>query len=473
MSKNIKLQTARCVISDYVAAVVAWIIFFFIRKSFEIYDFNNLYINIITDRNFWLGLIIIPLFWLLLYVLIGTYRKIFHKSRLAELGQTAIISVIGCIFLFFVIILDDNVANYKGYYKYFFVLLFSHFFITYICRLIISTSTIRKIEKKIIGFNTVIVGSNGHALAVYNELNAKSNHSGNLFVGFVNAVQYDDYKLEQFLPRLGNYTELSEIIDKYNIEEGVFAIERSELKMAESMISILDKKDVSIKIHPVMQDILFGAVKASGIFNVPMIEINPELLPIWQKVLKRIFDVIASFLVLILASPIYLFTAVGVRCSSKGPIFYGQERIGKNGKPFKMYKFRSMYVNAEDAGPQLSSKGDGRITPFGHFIRKYRLDELPQFYTVLRGYMSIVGPRPEREYYINKITEKAPYYRLLLKIQPGITSWGQVKYGYAENVDQMIERLPYDLLYIQNMSIAMDFKILIFTVKIVFQGRGV
>jgi lipopolysaccharide/colanic/teichoic acid biosynthesis glycosyltransferase len=131
-----------------------------------------------------------------------------------------------------------------------------------------------------------------------------------------------------------------------------------------------------------------------------------------------------------------------------------------------------MYTNAEKMGPALSSQDDPRITRFGKFLRKVRLDELPQFYNVLIGEMSVVGPRPERLYFINQITQKAPHYRHLHKVRPGITSWGQVKYGYAENVDQMIDRLKYDLLYIENMSLYVDLKILIYTVLIVLQGRG-
>ena len=207
-------------------------------------------------------------------------------------------------------------------------------------------------------------------------------------------------------------------------------------------------------------------------FHSPLITINPRPMEEWQYSVKRLMDILLSLLALVLLSPVFLVTAIIVKCTSPGPIFYAQERIGYRGKPFKMHKFRSMYVDAEASGPALSSDDDPRITPFGRIMRKYRLDEIPQFYNVLKGTMSLVGPRPERQYFIDKIVERAPEYMLLHKVKPGITSWGQVKYGYAENVDEMVERLRYDLLYLENMSLATDIKILLYTVLIIFQGRG-
>ena len=171
--------------------------------------------------------------------------------------------------------------------------------------------------------------------------------------------------------------------------------------------------------------------------------------------------------------PIILFLAIGIKLTSKGPVFYSHERIGQFGKPFILYKFRSMYTDAEKNGPALSSKDDNRITSFGKFMRKSKLDELPNFYNVLKGDMSLVGPRPERKYYIDQIIEKAPHYLHLQKVKPGITSWGQVKYGYAENVEQMINRLQYDILYIENMSVYVDFKIMIYTILIILKGRHI
>jgi len=210
----------------------------------------------------------------------------------------------------------------------------------------------------------------------------------------------------------------------------------------------------------------------STIYGAPLIEISHDIMPAWQQSMKRLIDIVASGIVMILLFPVYVFFFFFVKLSSKGPIFYSQERIGMYGKPFQIYKFRSMYTDAEKKGPQLSSKNDSRITPFGLFMRRSRLDEVPQFYNVLRGDMSLVGPRPERQHFIDLIVQQAPHYYHLHKVRPGITSWGQVKYGYAENVEEMIARLKYDLIYIENMSLYVDFKIMIYTIKTVLKGLG-
>lgn len=469
---NKKKQVAKYVIADLLAAVLAWSLFFLYQKS--VYD-PEIQVNlgkVYADANYYVGVTIIPLFWLTLYAMAGTYRRIYRKSRLKELGQTLIITIIGIVIIFFALILDDIIISYKTYYHSLIVLFVLHFGFTYILRLIITSHTAYKIHHKIIGFNTLIIGSNGNAVKVYTDIENQEKHSGNKFIGFINVEPYKDYKIGEFLPHLGSLSDLKSIVQEYEVEEVIIAIERSEHKTIEMIITQLQELNVIIKIIPDMQDFLLGTVKVQSIFHTPLIQISPDLMPPWQQSIKRAMDVVLSLIAMIILIPFYVFTAIGVKLSSKGPIIYSQERIGLHGKPFRMHKFRSMYSDAEKGVPMLSSKADPRITPFGRFMRKVRLDEIPQFYSVLIGDMSLVGPRPERQYYIDQIVQRAPQYMLLQKVKPGITSWGQVKFGYAENVDEMIERLKYDILYIENMSIAMDIKIMIYTVLIVVTGRG-
>lgn len=470
MNKN--RQIVKYLLCDYFSALIAWVGLFMYRKiGIEHSSFDD--VNaVFQDSNLWRGMILLPILWAAFYAMQGTYRDVFRKSRLKELQNTLIASVTGIIIIFFVLLLDDNIASYKNYYSSFIVLFLLHFSLTYLCRLVITSRTVHRVHARKIGFNTLLVGSKDTAYKIFQEIDSQETYSGNLFVGFVTVNGSINENLQKIMPHLGSFEDLNQIIEEQKIEEVIIAVEDYEHKKISEIINFLDRKDIIIKITPDTRDIIFGSVKITSIFHSPLIVINPRLMEEWQYSVKRLMDIVVSLLAMTLLLPVYIITAVIVKCTSKGPVFYSQERIGIKGKPFKMHKFRSMYIDAEKFGPMLSKDNDPRITPFGRFMRKVRLDEIPQFYNVLKGTMSLVGPRPERQYFIDQIVQRAPEYLLLQKVKPGITSWGQVKYGYAENVDEMLERLRYDLLYLENMSLTTDIKILLYTGIIIVQGRG-
>jgi exopolysaccharide biosynthesis polyprenyl glycosylphosphotransferase len=451
-------------ISDYVSALFSWSIFFFLRKTLiENQDFE-------MDVNFWLGVGLIPLFWMLLYFVQGTYIEIRRMFRLKLLNLTLSISVLGSLVIFFSIILDDQVRSFEGYYWNLLILFAVHFLSTFTPRLLINTWLVHTIRKPSNGFKTVIIGGTEKAVDILEEVK-KNNKNVNSFIGYIN-MNGSDRMLDGIIPYLGHFDDLDTLSTEYEVDEYIIAIESSEHDKLMQILLKIDNGTTRIKTLPDTYVILSGSVKMTNIYGALLLDVISDAMPFWQKVLKRIMDFVFSFIAVLLLIPFYLFSAVAVKLSSPGPIFFLQERIGKDGKVFKIFKFRTMYVDSEKNGPQLSSENDPRITKIGGFMRKTRLDEFPQFLNVLFGHMSIVGPRPERKFYIDQISKIEPQYNQLTKVRPGITSWGQVKYGYAENVDQMLQRMKFDLLYLKNRSISLDVKIMLHTLLIVIKAEG-
>jgi len=467
---KLRKHTIPFIIVDFVAAMISWFTFFTYRKVFVEPDKFGYDIPFEANTHLYLGLLVVPLYWVLLYALSGAYIDVWRKSRIKEISRTFSITVMGVVILFFTLLLDDEVKSYEVYYKTVLTLFLLHFVVTTFGRIIMATRIKKLINAREIGFKTIVVGSNTIALDLVKELQNGKDLQGYLLEGFVNVT--DAHELNGFLPYLGNYTQLPDLIKKHQIEEVIIALASTKHREITEVNNLLEDEPVIIKIVPDLFDVVSGSVKMQNVLGTALIEINHQIMPTWQMVLKRLIDVVVSLLVLLLLSPLYLLLVIVVKVSSPGPAFFKQARIGQHGKPFYIIKYRTMVVNAEANGPALSSKDDKRIISVGRTLRKYRLDEIPQFYNVLVGDMSLVGPRPERQFFIDQIMPVAPHYKHLQRVRPGITSWGMVKYGYAENIEQMIERLKFDILYVENMSLAMDFRIMIYTIKTIIQGRG-
>lgn len=410
-------------VADIISAEMVWLCFLWFR--WLVYDGKVFGVDtvLIPSFSFYPPLIAYPVVCICVYYLSGYYLRPFRRRLSAEFFKTLISAVIIGLIFFFIIIIDDQVESYQRYVISLMVLIGLQFVLSYFPRLCI----------------TLVTRSRRSPLRVYTIRSLAE--AKRMQRGAVDEVIVD-------LPKTHSERTLYEIIN------------------------ILYPLDIAISVVPRVYDMLTGAARIGEIEGQPLVRITDHKMSDSALCIKRAFDIVASLLAMMFLSPLYLLLSVLVAVTSHGPVIYCQERIGLHGKPFRILKFRTMYLNSEPDTPLLSRDNDPRITPVGHFMRKYRLDELPQMWNIFRGDMSIVGPRPERGYFIDQIVKEAPYYCLLYKIRPGLTSWGPIKVGYTDTIEKMVDRLNYDIMYMENMSIQLDLKILFFTIRVICDGKG-
>jgi exopolysaccharide biosynthesis polyprenyl glycosylphosphotransferase len=452
---------------DFLLSAGCWLLFWYIRKqNFELRQEYELEVGLLLKS------VAIGLGWNFLIWAHGLYRFPFKRSRIREFILLIPTVLIGVTAIALVTFVNDPLSDLRDLRSM--VLGYSalQFGVLATARLLLSSWIKAQIRRGHLSWRTLLVGGGRTAARIAAEL--QTHRSGHCFVGYLPLPTEElPTQLTGRLPRLGQLSGLPEVVRRRRIEELVIALDESDHRVLLDILNRCEGLDVQIHVVPDLYDCLVGNVKIQNALDEsPLIEIYPHLISPWQLFVKRMFDIGVSAVALVLCLPLFAVLAVLIRIDSRGPVFFRQERVGRGGRPFMILKFRTMYTDAERHGPALSRDNDPRITRVGRFLRKTRLDEFPQFLNVLRGEMSLVGPRPERQYYIDQIVERAPEYLHLLKVKPGITSLGQVRYGYAENVDQMIERMRIDILYIENISFSLDLKILLSTVLTVLGAKG-
>ena len=453
-------------ITDFITINLAWVLFFYFRVESGLFD-------LLVQPELILSMIAIYFYWLLIFIFIGMYRTWFALSRFDEISTLFKASFFGILVLYFAILYDDSAQGVSSSTRFLIFIYWGIFlFIVGWGRIFIRSFQRNLLIKGIGRKNCLVIGFNKKGY----EISDKVEHHRGLgldvigFVGISNDEIGKEYKNKKVL---GTYNEIKKIIRQTEAKEIILAIDRVDEDVLFSIVSDADSENVNIKIVPDLYEIMSGQARTSQIYGLPLIDIMPKLMPEWEKKMKRLMDIVISFLFLILALPIILLTAFAIKIESKGPVFYKQERSGLNGKIFKIIKFRSMVQDAEKlSGPVWSTKNDTRITKVGKFIRKVRIDEIPQMINVLRGDMSMVGPRPERPFFVEKLSQEIPLYKRRLKVRPGITGWAQVKHKYDETIEDVKMKLRYDLFYIENMSLKTDLIILFRTVFVVLFGKG-
>ena len=464
MSK--KLETFLILLADFITINISWFFYFYFRVESGMFE-------LLTEPVLLLTLAAVYIYWLLIFTFVGMYRVWFASSRFDEMTTLFKATFVGIFILFFLILYDDTTHNVVSSNR-FLILIYWTLLLTFVGtgRIVLRSVQRRLLFKGYGRKNAIIVGFNKKAFEMHNTIDTYKG-LGLDVIAFVAVNNENIGKSHNNIKVVDTVHNIKNVIEENNVSEIILALEKHEGDIMLEVVAACDSNNVSIKIIPDLYEIISGQARTSQLYGAPLINISSQLMPEWEKKIKRLMDILISILILICSLPIIIVTSIAIKLESKGPIFYRQERSGLNGKIFKMIKFRSMRSDAEKlSGPVWSTKDDPRITKVGKFIRKVRIDEIPQMINVLSGSMSLVGPRPERPFFVEKLSEEIPFYKRRLKVRPGVTGWAQVKHKYDESVEDVKEKLRYDLFYIENMSLSNDLKILFRTVFVVIFGQG-
>lgn len=440
---------------DWATTSVALVVFNFIRHLIK--PETGTFLQYYATVQVWGGQILFPLMMLAVYWLSGYYNNPNERSRAQELLTTLGSALLGALVIFFLAVVNDLEFRRRVAIELVGLLAALFFVFVYAGRSVITVSTVRNVHRRNRFCRVVMIGDDPEAHRLAGKINGLPRGMGLEVVAFAPADLADPAA--------------------FCISNDASAVIVSpQLARSDAMPGLMSKlmpADLTVFVSPGINEFHTSAGRIGNVTAEPLVDITHPRLSESTANVKRVMDVVGASLALIVLSPLMLCLAVAVKRSSPGPVIYRQPRMGRRKREFTILKFRSMRVDAEArSGPVLTQADDPRITPVGRFMRKYRLDELPQFWNVIRGEMSLVGPRPERRVFADRIAERVPAYSVIYQVRPGITSWGMVKYGYASSVDEMVERLRYDLIYLENISVATDLKILLHTVATVIGGRG-
>ncbi len=465
---------------DVVAINVAFYATFWLRYRSGL--FPEAYNADAAFASYAMPLAVLTVAWLLLFFFTGLYRDWYRESRLDEFFVVLKTVVVG-LFLLFLVTSAPQIVEFSrtGNPAVLFTRTKMATLLTYgastlffatINRFVMHTVLAWLLARGIGRHNTIIVGAGDSGARLLDQLRHYP-HMGHRVIGFIDNDGRRKGSTVRDLPVFGTYSEIPAVMRRERVESLIVSEVSNSANEITRIIENTGEERLAIYMVPSLTDVITGHFKTNQVYGVPLMVLLQDHMPAWEAQVKRIMDITVSLCVLVFGAPAWLLLVALIRLSSKGPAVFRQERIGRNGKPFTMMKFRSMYEDAEKrTGPVWATEDDPRITPVGRFMRKTRLDEIPQFINVLRGEMSLVGPRPERAFFIEQLRKEIPWYVRRIKMKPGITGWAQVKHKYDATIEDVKQKVLFDLYYFENMSIGLDMKILFRTILVVFTGKG-